>query len=264
MSAVDFNAAVLERSRTVPVVVDFWADWCGPCRTLGPIIEDLAAQAEGRWELVKVDIEAQPEVATDYGVMSIPAVKMFHDGKVVGEFVGALPAGAIRDWLERTLPDPAAERLRSIEARWVERGAEVVPELERFVAEHPDADAGRAALALALVTLDAARSAELVGALPDDGPLGELKDDVASLARLMQPAAGVPDKVAPHLAAAREALAAHDLDRTLGRLVDAAMADPRYDDELARRAAVALFRRLGHDHPLTHEHRRRLAMALNV
>ena len=85
---VDFNVAVVERSRSVPVVVDFWADWCGPCHALRPIVEALAAEADGRWELVKVDVDAQPRLALEYGLRSIPTVKMFHEGRVVAEFVG--------------------------------------------------------------------------------------------------------------------------------------------------------------------------------
>jgi putative thioredoxin len=103
---VDFNAAVLERSRAVPVVVDFWAERCGPCRVLGPIVEALAAEADGRWALVKVDVEKQPGLARDFGLTRIPAVKMFRDGKVVSEFVGVRPAAEIRRWLDTNLPDP--------------------------------------------------------------------------------------------------------------------------------------------------------------
>ena len=101
---VDFNAAVLERSRTIPVVVDFGAEWCGPCHALGPIVEGLAAEAGGRWELVKVDIEADRRLARDFELRSIPAVKMFHDGRVVAEFVGLRPAEEIRRWLDTNLP----------------------------------------------------------------------------------------------------------------------------------------------------------------
>jgi putative thioredoxin len=103
---IDFNAAVLERSRAIPVVVDFWADWCGPCYILEPIVQGLAAEADGRWELVKIDVGAQPELANELGLRSIPAVKMFHGGAVVAEFVGARPAEWVRRWLDANLPEP--------------------------------------------------------------------------------------------------------------------------------------------------------------
>ena len=110
MTPIDFKIAVLERSHAVPIVVDFWAPWCGPCRMLGPIIEALAEQAEGRWELVKLNTDEQPEFARDYDIRGIPAVKMFSGGKVIAEFVGVLPAPQVRDWLEQHLPDPRQDR----------------------------------------------------------------------------------------------------------------------------------------------------------
>ena len=105
---IDFNAAVLERSMTTPVVVDFWAEWCGPCHALGPIVEALAAEADGRWELVKIDVEKQPGPGQDLGLQAIPAVKMFHEGKVIAEFVGVRPAVEIRRWLDTNLPHVAS------------------------------------------------------------------------------------------------------------------------------------------------------------
>jgi putative thioredoxin len=105
---IDFDLTVVERSRTVPVVVDFWADWCGPCEVLGSIVEALVAESGGRWELVKVDVDAYPRVVQDYGLRSVPTVKMFHDGRVVAELVGLRPVAELRRWLEANLPPPGA------------------------------------------------------------------------------------------------------------------------------------------------------------
>jgi len=103
---VDFDKDILQRSHQVPVVVDFWAAWCGPCRVLGPVIERLAGEAAGRWELAKVDTEAHPEIAERYGIVSIPNVKLFVNGEVADEFVGAIPEAEIRRWLEAAVPSP--------------------------------------------------------------------------------------------------------------------------------------------------------------
>jgi putative thioredoxin len=108
----DFQKEVLERSRTVPVLVDFWAEWCGPCRVLGPTLERLAASADGRWVLAKLNTEEFPDVAMQYGIRSIPNVKLFIDAKPVNEFVGALPEPAIVEWLKKAIP---AKKITEVE-----------------------------------------------------------------------------------------------------------------------------------------------------
>jgi thioredoxin len=106
-----FELDVVERSSELPVVVDFWADWCGPCRMLGPVLENAAEARAGEFELVKVDVEANPELALQYQVQGIPAVKAFRDGQVVREFVGALAPAAVATFLDELTGPTAAERL---------------------------------------------------------------------------------------------------------------------------------------------------------
>ena len=110
-SAHEFISAVLHRSETVPVLVDFWAPWCGPCKLLKPTLEKLAAEAGGRWELVKVDTEALPVLAQQFGIRGIPDVKLFYRGNVVAQFSGALPEPQVRAWLEQNLPARNREAL---------------------------------------------------------------------------------------------------------------------------------------------------------
>src|SRR5437879_7005955 len=103
----NFQAAVLDRSHSMPVVVDFWADWCAPCRQLGPVLEREASKRSGQLELVKLDVDANPTLSRSYGIRGIPAVKAFHKGRVVAEFVGAQPASAVERFLDALRPSKA-------------------------------------------------------------------------------------------------------------------------------------------------------------
>ncbi|MCR9143656.1 MAG: tetratricopeptide repeat protein [bacterium] len=111
-----FQAEVLEASQSVPVLVDFWAEWCGPCRMVGPVVEALeqAPEYAGRFRLAKVNTDQNPEISGRFGISSIPAFKLFSQGEVAGEFVGALPEHALRRFLDQNLPDPALESLAAV------------------------------------------------------------------------------------------------------------------------------------------------------
>ncbi len=107
---IDFQSDVIEASKTTPVLVDFWAEWCGPCVQLSPTLEKLAEEAGDSWTLLKVNTESQPELAAEYGIRSIPNVKLFVNGEISGEFVGALPEEDIKRWLESNIPDQGNEK----------------------------------------------------------------------------------------------------------------------------------------------------------
>ena len=169
-TAATFEAEVLQASLKVPVLVDFWAEWCGPCKTLGPILEKLAAEYNGAFRLAKVDVEAEQQLAGAFQVRSIPTVMLVKDGQLVDGFPGALPEAQLRQFLQHhgIEPAPAVEDVAEVEvdAAPVDPHAEVV-RLRKAAEAAPDDAALRLDLALALLAAGNAREADaLIEALP--------------------------------------------------------------------------------------------------
>jgi putative thioredoxin len=126
-----FATDVIERSKTVPVVVDFWAAWCGPCRMLGPVLEREVGRRAGAVELAKVDVDANPEIANEFGIQGIPAVKAFRDGKVVAEFVGAQPAVMVSRFLDGLAPSKAEVLAKNGDEASLRQALELEPQLKQ-------------------------------------------------------------------------------------------------------------------------------------
>ena len=147
-TAKNFASAVIEKSRETPVLVDFWADWCAPCRMLMPVLAALATEYSGKFQLVKVNTDKEPQLATEYGVRSLPTVKLFKAGQVVDEFMGVLPERAVREFIERYLDRPADHQIRvAVELSATGQHDEAIKLLAAALAEDPKYDKTRLALA---------------------------------------------------------------------------------------------------------------------
>ncbi len=226
-----FQRDVLDRSAQVPVVVDLWAEWCGPCRTLGPILERVVAATNGAVELAKVDVDRNPQVAAAFGVQSIPAVFAIRDGKVVDSFIGAVPERTVEDFVARLAPGPS--EADELAARGDEASLRAALELQP---DHPGA-----VVALADLLVDkgeAGEALELLQRVPESGEARR----VAARARLSAGQGGD----------------GHD---DVGARLDTLLERVR-EDESARREFVDLLEVLGPDDPRTARYRKALTSRL--
>jgi len=249
VSDADFDRLVIERSRSIPVVVDFWAEWCAPCRALGPVLERGAAARAGRMELAKVDVDANQGVAARYQVQGIPAVKAFRDGEMASEFTGALPPAEVERFLDALVPSEAEELTATAVASGDETG------LRAVLAQDP----GQVAPAVALGQLLLARgeAAEALAVLEPVAGSDFMAAGLAARAQLEL------DDDAGQLAIAFIAWDDGEHERALELLQKAVAATSEPDRrDLLRRVMVGMFTELGPDSELAGRQRRRLASAL--
>ncbi len=278
VGADNFQQVVIEGSKRTPVLVDFWATWCGPCRVLKPLLEKLADEYQGKFVLAKVETDANPELAMQFGIRGVPNVKAFVDGKVVDEFSGALPERAVREFIDRLLPSPG-DTLR-----------------QQALALYAQGDAARALTMLAeAMKLDAANDRIRVDAAGIMLDLGETEEAKRLLAAL-QPATAQEQRVQALLArlefadkakalpdeatlTQRIAANADDLDArmqlahlyvaqqryepALEQLLEVVRRDRKFQDDAGRKTMLAVFNLLGGSGELVSKYRRLLASALN-
>ena len=263
----DFDKDVIERSDTIPVLVDFWAAWCAPCKVLGPILEKLARESNGRWDLAKLDTEKFPAVAAKFGIQSIPNVKLFIDGQITEEFVGALPESKVVEWLHKALPSKYGAQLegarsllrqnRPIEAREI---------LEFVVATESDNDQAISLLAQTYLGSDPENAAKTVNSIKLGSQRFEEAEAIITLAALFKRAEArdsfTLDSVKKLYVAAIDKVRSNDFDSALDGFIEVIGKKRYYDHDGSRKACIAIFKLLGEGHQVTRRYRPALSAAL--
>ena len=269
VSEATFQDDVIERSHDVPVVVDFWAPWCGPCHTLGPMLERLATDPAYDFILAKVNVDENPSLSMRYRVQGIPAVKAFVDGEIAAEFVGVRPEPQLRQFIQKLIPSELDQALSEANSLLVtRRWTEAEGAYRDILAQHPHQR--QAAMNLARTLLAQGEGCEALEYLDGiaDGPELVQAERLMPLARYLCQAEvewDEADDVSPLEAQYRQV--AHLIERSnfaaaMDGLLEVLRQDKRYRDGEAKKVLLAIFELLGEDDPLTRSYRNELASVL--
>lgn len=265
----NFQKDVIEQSYSTPVLVDFWAEWCAPCRILGPVLEKLAEKYKDQWKLVKLNTDKFPEIANEYGIRGIPNVKVFHKGKVINEFTGALPEHMIEDWLKKSIPSKFSdmiEKAKKLLADGKIEDAKVI--LEQV--HNGDINNGEVKILLAkiLVYENPKEALRLVESAQLSNHTVELAEAITTMGQLFEKLNNtdeLPDNSVKSLyIEAIKDFQDKKFESALAKFIEIIRENKSYDDEGARKACIAIFKYLGEEHETTLKYRRDFSRALYI
>ncbi len=261
----DFNKDILERSKTIPVLVDFWAEWCGPCRILGPVLEKLAVKYKDKFELVKVNTDKNQEIASTYGIRGIPNVKLFINGEVADEFTGALPEPAVEQWIKKVIPGKNSgelEKAKELLDKCDNEKAAVL--LKKLAGKEPGNTSVKVLLAKSILFNDYNKAEELAAESENDLENSELVESIKTISHLFALKGINGSEAAAEYISAIEELKKKNFDAALKKFIEVIKTDRSLDDDGARKACIAIFKYLGEDNEITLRHRRDFGSALYI
>ncbi|KPJ90833.1 MAG: hypothetical protein AMJ53_12830 [Gammaproteobacteria bacterium SG8_11] len=278
VSTQNFKDVVVDGSFKHPVVVDFWAPWCGPCKMLKPILEKLAEEFQGKFILAKVNSDENQELAAQFGVRGIPSVKAIRDGKIVDEFSGALPENAVREWLQRLIPSPA-EELR-LQAQQLYNQGKADQALE-MLQQALQMDNSNHAAKLDIATILAAQgqyaeAKAIVGELPANMQVEEAvaklitQIEVAERSQhlededvLLEKIAANADDLQAHIDLANVYIGKQQYAQAIEQCFEIIKRDREFQDDIGRKTVISIFNLLNNQGDIVREYRRKLASLLN-